>query len=237
MKRRKRCKNNPEEDQCRLMMHDHDTYPSEIPFKSRFLDNIVEYHCRGKANVRTGRFRWERNDKNHEMRVLYFEKTKNVWNSISWLNCVKKYHSKSKKMKVLIPHVATNKERIEAMRDEVFDMFRKNFVMSKGAYKPGANSNWRIPECPKCGLKDISFNVDHDSKMFCELRDSFLKKYNLNLDDIKVGKKGYVWVMTDTNQASSWKTYHNTSVDYQIMCPDCHKTKTKQDICKINCKN
>ena len=85
-------------------------------------------------------------------------------------------------------------------------------------------------------MNQIKF-VDHDSMMFCELRDSFLKKYNLNLDDIKVGKKGYVWVMTDTNQASSWKTYHNTSVDYQIMCPDCHKTKTKQDICKINCKN
>ena len=222
------------ENQCRKMRHDVVGFPNDVPFKSKLLNEIVQYHCRGKANVRTGRFEWRIGF--HGNRDLYFERTKNVWDSISWKNSAQRCDSGIKKTSDCVEQQASSGDRTAAMRHKVFNPKRLAYVKEKGAYqKPGSN-NWFIPECPHCGRKDIPFDVDHKTLMFCEIKTQFLNKYGLNIDDIKVEKKETAWFMSDEQQALSWQQYHDGLVDYQILCRGCHIGKTKQDLLKFKKK-
>lgn len=216
---------------CREMSHDLVNFPTGKTFKSEFLNEVVQYHCRGKANVRTGKFEWRLSFRGN--RVLHFEESKGVWNSISWKNCAQRFDSGKKKTSVRVKHIASKANKTAAMRHQIFNHTRLTYVKSKGAYQPIGSSIWLIPECPECEHKHVRFEVDHNSLMFCEIRDQFLQKCGISLDDIKVKKKETVWFMTDEDQFLSWQQYHDDLVDYQILCHDCHKTKTKLDLLKI----
>lgn len=217
--------------QCREMSRNHVNFPTGKPFKSNLLTEVVQYHCRGKANVRTGYFEW-RDDKRGN-RALFFEKGKSDWDSISWLKCAQRYDSGKPKVSVKVERQASNADKTAAMRHQVFNRMRLMYVKSKGAYQPRGSIKWVIPECPQCKHKHVPFDVDHKSLMFRQIRDQFLQKYGVSLDDIKVEKKETVWIMSDEHQSKKWQQYHDDLVDYQILCRDCHKKKTKLDLFKL----
>ena len=216
---------------CREMSRDLVNFPTGKPFKSKLLNEVVQYHCRGKANVRTGLFEWRIDFRGN--RVLYFEQSKCVWDSIGWKKCAQRCDSGKKKTSVKVEQIASKDDKIAAMRHQVFNRTRLTHVKSKGAYQPSGSIKWRIPECPQCKCKHVPFDVDHKSLMFCQIRDQFLQKCGVSLDDIKVEKKETVWIMSDEDQFLSWQRYHDDLVDYQILCRDCHKTKTKLDLLKL----
>jgi len=72
------------ESLCRQMSKDFKNYPTGEIFTSALLSEVVRFHPKNKAIVKTGRFRWYTNERNHNMRVLSFEESPGIWDTISW---------------------------------------------------------------------------------------------------------------------------------------------------------
>ncbi len=76
---------------CRAMSNNRDAFPTNVPFLSALLTEVVAYHPDNKAAQNTGRFKWMDNERNSTMRVLCFEKTPRQWLTISWKKSAVKY--------------------------------------------------------------------------------------------------------------------------------------------------
>ena len=86
------------ETACRSMSNNYEDFPTGVPFTSALLTEVIPYHPHKKAAVNTGQFKWLVNEKNRRMRVLYFEQSKGVWDTVSWLKSSKKYDRELKKI-------------------------------------------------------------------------------------------------------------------------------------------
>ena len=73
------------------MSHNYDDFPTGATFTSALLTEVVAYHPQKKAAVNTGRFKWIINERNSRMRVLLFEQSSSVWDTVSWKKSAVKY--------------------------------------------------------------------------------------------------------------------------------------------------
>jgi hypothetical protein len=85
------------ESACFFMSHNFKEFPTGVPFTSALLSEVIPYHPKQKAAVNTGQFKWLLNDRNSNMRVLHFEQTEGVWESIGWSKSAVKYDGQLKK--------------------------------------------------------------------------------------------------------------------------------------------
>ena len=86
------------ESACRSMSKNYIDFPTGVTFTSALLTEVIAYHPKKKAAINTGRFRWYLNEFNSNMRVLSFEETKGVWDTISWKKSAVKYNRELKKI-------------------------------------------------------------------------------------------------------------------------------------------
>ena len=80
------------------MSQNYKEFPTGMSFTSALLSEVIPYHPKQKAAVNTGHFKWYLNERNSNMRVLYFEQTEGVWESISWRKSAVKYDRQLKKI-------------------------------------------------------------------------------------------------------------------------------------------
>ena len=83
---------------CRSISKNYFEFPTGNIFTSALLSEVIAYHPKKKATINTGRFRWYLNEFNSNMRVLSFEETKGVWDTISWKKSAVKYDREMKKL-------------------------------------------------------------------------------------------------------------------------------------------
>ena len=86
------------ETACRSMSKNDSDYPTGVAFTSALLSEVIAYHPNKKAAINTGQFKWYVNERNSKMRILSFEQSKGVWDTVSWKKSALHYDRCMKRM-------------------------------------------------------------------------------------------------------------------------------------------
>jgi 5-methylcytosine-specific restriction endonuclease McrA len=88
------------------------------------------------------------------------------------------------------------------------------------------------PICCHCGSTD-DLSVDHKSRSFDEIMQSFVTGYNYKHDaypEIKDGAMGQGRELADPNVEAQWVAFHDNLADFQILCRSCNARKGRKSL-------
>lgn len=146
--------------------------------------------------------------------ALYYKYKDKKEDSISWILCIRNIYGKYDYKK------EKSRDIITAFRNESNIGTKKKYYINNTKIN---NKNIREGECNYCEILTHDIQTDHYQLSFAEILDNFIKKYNLEICNIKIFENDNNEIKLENKKlANDWLKYHDNCAKYRLLCKTCN---------------
>lgn len=170
------------------------------------IHDILKLHIKYEKKIGSGikSFSIEPNAMTQRDYTIVINRTDGTRENFSWVDCIEGQKNKSTLLS-------------DAMR-EAISIYTYEYKKSQKLY---------CRECGENNLEAQDFHVDHNTVPFRKLKEDFLNSTTLSIpDDFTKNNLNMTKFKEENSQfCNKWIEYHNSIVDYQILCSKCNSRK------------
>tara|TARA_B100000927_G_C16459988_1_gene467452 strand:- start:123 stop:779 length:657 start_codon:yes stop_codon:yes gene_type:complete len=146
--------------------------------------------------------------------ALFYKYIDKEEDDISWKLCIRNIFGKFNN------NVHKKNDIISAFRNESNIGTKKKYYINNTKIN---NKNIREGECNCCKIFTNNIQTDHYQLSFAEILDNFIKKYNLEICNIKIFENDNNEIkLKNKKLANDWLKYHDDCAKYRLLCKTCN---------------